>query len=277
MKRLFVFGCSFSSYLWPSWADLLSKNFNYYENWALAGTGNKAIFLRLTEFLSKNELTKNDTVIIQWTSHLRNDFYTQEWYTERKPLAWKTYGSIFSYLNQDIYDKKWIKTFFYEPAYLYETLNYIHAAQRMLEGTSSKYIMTSMNDFKKLKFDAAEGVANVKIDTGEFQSYVNSTLNKDIWVESIQDFCSKESDYWNFLIDIKRLKFEKDPHPNTRAYTRWLEQCLLPKLNLDNYKTPSNILDTIDQLYLDSNKNKDTFSNMLIDKGIFKQHVYRGF
>ena len=34
--RLFTFGCSFTQYMWPTWADILSKNFNFYESWSEA-------------------------------------------------------------------------------------------------------------------------------------------------------------------------------------------------------------------------------------------------
>jgi hypothetical protein len=277
MKRLFVFGCSFSSYLWPSWADVLSREFDYYENWAIAGTGNRAIFLRLTEFLSKNKLTKDDVVVIQWSSHLRNDYYTQKWYTEFKQISWKTFGNIFGYLNEDIYDKKWVDTFFYEPAYFYETLNYIHAAQRMLEGTDARYFMTSMNKFNIDKLDELEEISPNNLEN--LNSYIDPVFNERsyIWIEPIRDYCNLEDDFWAVLVDIKKFKFEKDLHPTTRAQVRWLENNLIPKLNLENYTTPDDFLDSIDSTFIEASKDRYKFNELLIDKGLFTAHVYRGF
>lgn len=33
MTRLFTFGCSFTKFFWPTWADILGQEFDYYENW----------------------------------------------------------------------------------------------------------------------------------------------------------------------------------------------------------------------------------------------------
>ena len=73
MTRLYVLGCSFSNYAWPTWADMLGLEFDEYENWAFPGLGNRAIAERVAEIHARNTLTKDDTVVIQWTSHLRHD------------------------------------------------------------------------------------------------------------------------------------------------------------------------------------------------------------
>ena len=76
MKRLFAFGCSFTNYAWPSYADFLGYAFDKYENWGFPGFGNRAIAERVAECHAKNSLCKEDTVLVQWTSHTRNDFHT---------------------------------------------------------------------------------------------------------------------------------------------------------------------------------------------------------
>jgi hypothetical protein len=70
---LFTFGCSFTEYIWPTWADILGREFEYYENWGKAGGGNQYIFNSLIECHLRNQLTKDDTVIIRWTSPDRED------------------------------------------------------------------------------------------------------------------------------------------------------------------------------------------------------------
>ena len=44
MKRLFTFGCSVTEFIWPTWADILGREFDYYENWGRVGAGNLYIF-----------------------------------------------------------------------------------------------------------------------------------------------------------------------------------------------------------------------------------------
>ena len=45
-KRLFVFGCSFTQYRWPTWADIIAKDNPHLEyfNTANSGAGNLYIF-----------------------------------------------------------------------------------------------------------------------------------------------------------------------------------------------------------------------------------------
>ena len=59
MSRLFTFGCSFTHWSWPTWADILGREFDEYENWGQRGGGNVFIFHSLIECYKKNKLNKN--------------------------------------------------------------------------------------------------------------------------------------------------------------------------------------------------------------------------
>ena len=85
--RLFTFGCSFTQYMWPTWADILSKNFNFYENWALAGAGNLYIFNSIIEAHKRHQFKNDDTIIIMWSGLTRIDYY--------KNNSWQPQGSDF--------------------------------------------------------------------------------------------------------------------------------------------------------------------------------------
>ena len=61
--NLYTFGCSMTSYSWPTWADILGKEFDYYENWGRGSAGNLYIFESVIECLTKNKITSNDTII----------------------------------------------------------------------------------------------------------------------------------------------------------------------------------------------------------------------
>jgi hypothetical protein len=69
----FAFGCSFTNYSWPTWADMIGKEFESYENWGKSGGGNQFIFNSLMECVVKNKISKDDTVIIMWTNISRED------------------------------------------------------------------------------------------------------------------------------------------------------------------------------------------------------------
>ena len=101
MSRLFTFGCSFTKYTWPMWSDILGLEFDHFENWGVSGGGNVCIANRVLECHIKNNITPEDTVVVQWSTHLRNDFHTFKYppYGHDKEAGWKTKGSIFNYLN----------------------------------------------------------------------------------------------------------------------------------------------------------------------------------
>lgn len=66
-KRLFTFGCSFTNYWWPTWADILGQSFDKHYNWGIASASNQYILNSLLECHAKQTITENDTVIIMWT------------------------------------------------------------------------------------------------------------------------------------------------------------------------------------------------------------------
>lgn len=74
MKRLITIGDSFSNYAWPMWPTILGQVFDLTENYARAGMGNFFICQRLFQVLKTENLSKNDTVIVQWSEPLRYDF-----------------------------------------------------------------------------------------------------------------------------------------------------------------------------------------------------------
>jgi hypothetical protein len=74
-SRLFTFGCSFTRYHYPTWADIVSKNFSEFQNWGRAGAGNNFILNSLNECDLRNKLGTNDTVIIMWAGLSRIDYY----------------------------------------------------------------------------------------------------------------------------------------------------------------------------------------------------------
>lgn len=80
--RLFTFGCSYTKYYYPTWADILGQQWEYYENWGKPGAGNHYIFNSIIECLNRNEFTENDTIMVLWTGISRTDYYQKgHWYS----------------------------------------------------------------------------------------------------------------------------------------------------------------------------------------------------
>lgn len=134
MDRLFTFGCSFTNYCWPTWANILGQQANHYENWGRPGGGNQFIFNSLTECVVRNNINETDTVIIMWTSISREDRYL-------KDRGWVTPGSIF---NQTEYDKQFVSTMADPYWYLMRDLSIISATKIILQKLGCRWHFLSM-------------------------------------------------------------------------------------------------------------------------------------
>lgn len=100
MERIFTFGCSWTKYNWPTWADIVRYSIDApVYNWALGGMGNVGIYHRLIECDLKYKFTEKDIIIIQWTSWTREDRFIERW---------QSHGNIF---NNSMYDENFIKKY----------------------------------------------------------------------------------------------------------------------------------------------------------------------
>lgn len=74
-KRFFAFGCSYTRYFYPTWADLIGSNFDEYYNYGQAGSGNRYIFNAIIEASIIHKFTNDDVIFIQWSGVERTDKY----------------------------------------------------------------------------------------------------------------------------------------------------------------------------------------------------------
>lgn len=103
MSRLFTFGCSFTFWPWPTWADIIAHDLEIpYYNWGMSGLGNVAIQSRMLECDLRNNFTKDDIILVVWSSWTREDRYDVEASRFGRP-SWTCHGDILL-----SYDKKFI-------------------------------------------------------------------------------------------------------------------------------------------------------------------------
>jgi hypothetical protein len=110
-KRFFTFGCSFTSYMWPSWADIISKempNAEFY-NFGTPGSGNQLISHKLTEVNRRYEFTDTDLVMVMFSTYCREDRWIE------RENGWVTKGNVFS---NPFYPDDWVKKYSDERGYL---------------------------------------------------------------------------------------------------------------------------------------------------------------
>ena len=212
MRRLFTFGCSFTQWNWPTWADILSKNYDYHENWGISGTGNRAMAHRISECVLKNTFTDNDTIIVQWTDYHRFDQHISGLFPE---TSWRLGGSIFIKEKEIQY----IKDTWKEDSYIYDALTLINLTEALLKTTPARVIFISRTDMA------------VDLDNFPGLEFLLPVLDSELWVgEPIQSFVDGLSyngkpmmvkDAIMFGVPVSRPVM--DLHPLPSHYLAWLK------------------------------------------------------
>ena len=124
-KRVFIFGCSFTNYIWPTWANILcydtDLNCKVY-NFGTSGAGNLYITERISAANQKFKFSKDDLVLVMWTTFSREDRYIGN--------RWETPGNIWT---QGFYPNEWIVKYTCVRGYLVRDLGLMSATVNSLE------------------------------------------------------------------------------------------------------------------------------------------------
>lgn len=131
-NRFFAFGCSFTQYYWPTWADLISKEISESYNYGKSGAGNHFIFNNLMECDARNKFKAGDLVIVKWTNVAREDRYVDKWWLP---------GNIYS---QGVYSEDFVKQWITFRGCLIRDCAFIHAANLVLNHRGVDYAFLSM-------------------------------------------------------------------------------------------------------------------------------------
>lgn len=160
-KRFFAFGCSFTQYYWPTWADIIGKEFIEYKNYGQIGAGNFFIYQSLIEAIIKHKIDKNDLVMVMFSNVSREDRFT-------KNRGWITPGNLYF---QTEYDTVFLKKYLCDHGYLMRDLNLVTGCKLVLDNVGCDYKLMSMISFDSKRSDGAK-----MSDIDYLLSFYNSTL-----------------------------------------------------------------------------------------------------
>lgn len=280
MSRIFTFGCSFTKYNWPTWADLLSARYLVF-NWGLPGVGNRAIVERLAEAYAYQKISLDDIVIIQW-SHIHRHDYARPDIHKTGYKMWKTGGNIFSPTNQKVFNKKWIENFWSPEAYILYTLNNIIIAQQILKSIGCKWFMTSIVDIEEIRLESKTQENEKPLEVKNFWELDSSLYEykETIWNQNHQHWLppllpekwnSSELDWW-FNIDKEDSVWKqyfttnqdlyKEPHLTTMQYHNYLKNNEIYEVLRFNQAQINYALDIsqkVEELKLNSGTNQTKF------------------
>jgi len=192
MGRIFTYGCSFTNYVWPTWADLLLHG-NEGFNFGNMGSGTVQIMNKIIHTDTKIGFKEDDIVIIILPTKHRWDYISGE------ESTWSTDGRIENNVDFDLTNEKYYTLDGLE----YLSNNAVIAIKNFLENKKiTHYIGGTSNSFKDI----------INYDLLNFSKFIH---NDDLGMS------------WK---TTKRWSSYPDLHPRVTHHYKWLNEILLPKL-----------------------------------------------
>lgn len=208
--RLFTFGCSFTNYYWPTWADFIGLKFKHYENWGKPGAGNYYIASMVHECNHINKLTKDDTVIVMFTSIDRFDYVTRD-------SRWINSGGIYAESNLPVFGKHFIENIWSDEFGLYSSWYSISSVNELLKSINCKYKLLTAFDF--LEPEGAQ--AHINVNSNRVKKCIE-IINENLKCISLRKF---KQDYSN---DEYKFMDAHDGHPTITTHHDYVYK-LLPE------------------------------------------------
>lgn len=237
-SNLITFGCSFTKFDWPTYADFLSIYYDNYTNYGKAGSGNRAIFHKVIQYLDSKKDFSQDQVVIQWSSCAREDKYDS--HSNQEYLC---AGNI---TNNPFYGREYIDNHFSFQQNLVETTDYIKTVKDLLTYHNISYIMTFMLDIRigphlgepgfnsnyqyvpEVELKKCEPVFN-KLTHLVDNKFTSTCISMHQLDSSEEVYCYSPKEQLN-----------PDSHPSPRQHYNFMKKYILPNLEYLTLKeTPS--------------------------------------
>ena len=148
-KRVFTYGCSVTQHIWPTWADIVlhSARINCYSvfNAGLSGQGNTGIKRSVIQTAEKYDITTEDTLLVMWTSWLREDRITYS-HNFNDPKEGLTHGypvhtRCGNVLNTPFYNRDFIRDYFNLDHYIINSISEINTVRKAVDLTFEGHIV----------------------------------------------------------------------------------------------------------------------------------------
>ena len=238
-NRLVVFGCSFTDFLqWPTWADWMAKYYKYYVKLATGGTGNRAIFHTLVNYLNENPNLTDTHIVIQWSGCPREDKMLSSDSINKKVV--KNYSSCGNIFNTYCYPKEYASNYFSIYQSLYETVNYIAVAKELLKNRKIEYTMTFMLNPKVEGFFGEPGfnLQNEVVPSRQLKEYtqlfskVDSLVDKRFTAKCMT-FHQLDTPVTVYTSMNEMGEVQKDGHPSPFQHYSFFTKYIAPKFGID--------------------------------------------
>ena len=147
-RRFFCFGCSFTNYFWPTWADILADALSVqYWNYGVSGAGNQFIANMISQADNIHGFNSDDLIMVCWTQTCREDrFVNGQWLNSR--------GNVYA---NEVYDSSFIEKYCDPTGFLLRDLATVKLCKGFLESKKCQYHFMQMSDL----IDPGDGFQNI--------------------------------------------------------------------------------------------------------------------
>jgi len=214
MKRCFAFGCSYTSYSYATWADLIGVNFNEYYNYGRAGCSNTYIMNRIIEAdHTYNFNPDTDFVVVMLTGFGRYSYLPHN-------SSWQTKGDLYSYNNNtnDPITTEFVKNMWSDDWAVYQSWIAAKVIKQTLKNIKHTVVMGIDNS---AYIDGTAEVSDyMKPLADEIHNILDIDITLDEWKKKNQ---YNDSPFWT---EENRI----DGHPSTNIHLKYIEK-FFPKFN----------------------------------------------
>jgi hypothetical protein len=202
-KRLFTFGCSYTKYFWPSWANIIATGFDQHYNCAQTGAGNYYAAEKLYEMHLKKTITKNDVVLIMLSSFNRIDIYNPKY------KAFNLSGNIYN--SEHIYGEKFVREAWNDEHSIYNTWFMVKSMKALLDSIGCEYKILQA-------FDLLETDTREILKTDDNTTLLINDYKQNVYmVESLQNYTRNYTPQSYGFKDTE-IPYELDGHPTIMCH-----------------------------------------------------------
>lgn len=256
-KRFFAFGCSFTSHIYPTWADIVASEMPHaeYFNFGKAGAGNPFICSRIVEANCKFKFNSTDLIIVMFSTLYREDRFMKG--------NWICNGNIY---NSCLYGKKFVEEFADPVGYLLRDFTYFEFTKCYLDNLPSKNILLISTDYQE-DLNIADSMGfTLDLDLFKKIEYTYNDVLKS-FPKSLKEIVCDENNNWKIGHQyIWNNEIHYDPHPNPKMYYDYLQEL---NFNLSE-KSKTYVMNSMDTLQ--NFKNKNDFSKLF--QSIYEKQNY---
>jgi hypothetical protein len=207
-KRFFAIGCSFTSYYWDTWADILAKEMSdcEYINLGRIGGGNTYILSTLSQLIALQDLNNDDLVVCMFSEAHRYDIYSTKHFE-----GWTSSGHS--------WPDEWNARIGTHPLYVEDILRKLfldlHSAVSMLSSISSDSMVFTQGSSAYEDYD----------DLTCYEKYstaYKSTLEHVFGTPSYITYCNMDRDQ-KYLFEYADHDIRSDYHPHILATLQFIE------------------------------------------------------